>query len=152
MKTTWLENTGGEPCTIELVDGLQNILPSNVSSTTQTHFSILLDAYKRSELEPNSGLGIFSLSSRLTDLAEPSESLTATTVWHTVLEGAQHLLSTAQLNAIRTGQGAAQETDIRGQRCAYFVHATLDLAPESETRVASGGGSQSGQCSYCQPD
>ncbi len=133
VKTTWLENTSGEPCTIELVDGLQNLLPANISSTTQTHFSILLDAYKRSELEPNSGLGIFSLSSRLTDLAEPSESLTATTVWHTGLEGAQHLLSSTQLDAIRSGQGAAQETDIRGQRCAYFVHARLDLAPQTET-------------------
>ncbi len=127
VKTTWLENLGSESCNIELVDGLQNLLPANVSSNTQTVFSILLDAYKRSELEPNTGLGIFTLSSRLTDLAEPSESLKAVTVWHTGLEGAQHLLSSTQLNRIRTGQGAIQETDIRGQRSAYFVHATLDL-------------------------
>ncbi len=133
VKTTWLHNQGSEKCTVELVDGMQNLLPANITSTTQTNFSILLDAYKRGELEPSSGLGIFTLSSRLTDLAEPSESLTATTVWHTGLESAQHLLSTTQLNAIRTGQRAIQETDIRGQRSAYFVHATLDLDAESES-------------------
>ncbi|MBA3873305.1 MAG: hypothetical protein H0X30_29580 [Anaerolineae bacterium] len=133
VKTSWLQNLSSENCTVELVDGLQNLLPANVSSATQTVFSILLDAYKRGELESQTGLGIFSLSSRLTDLAEPSESLTATTVWHTGLENAQHLLSSTQLNAIRSGNGAQQETDIRGQRSAYFVHAALDLAPTEES-------------------
>jgi hypothetical protein len=133
VKTSWLENLGGDSLMIELVDGLQNLLPTHVSSATQTVFSILLDAYKRAELDPQSGLGIFTLSSRLTDLAEPSESLKATTVWHTGLENATHLLSSTQLDAIRAGHDVTPETDIRGQRSAYFVHATLDLAPKAET-------------------
>jgi hypothetical protein len=37
--------------------------------------SNLLDAYKRGELDPATGLGIFALSATLTDRAEPSESL-----------------------------------------------------------------------------
>ncbi len=132
VKTTWLENLGDALCNVELVDGLQNLLPANVTSLTQMSMSVLLDAYKRSELEPKTGLGMFSLSSRLTDLAEPSESLKATTVWHVGLECAQYLLSSAQLDQLRMGKDAQQETDIRGQRCAYFVHANLDLAPQSE--------------------
>src|SRR5690606_18094302 len=80
VKTTWLKNTGDSACQVALVDGLQNILPANVAVATQNMFSPLLDAYKRSELEPEAGLAIFGLNSRLTDLAEPSESLLTTTV------------------------------------------------------------------------
>jgi len=58
-------------------------------------FSNLLSAYKRNELEPQTGLGIFALSSGLTDLAEPSESLRATTAWQTGPDSACYLLSSA---------------------------------------------------------
>ena len=50
VKTTWLLNLGESTCQVELVDGIQNILPANVTSVTQNTFSPLLDAYKRSEL------------------------------------------------------------------------------------------------------
>jgi len=128
VKTTWLANTLDAKCQVELVDGLQNILPANVTSASQQTFSCLLDAYKRSELEPGAGLGIFTLSSILTDLAEPSESLLATTVFQLGLEGTGYLLSSQQLDRFRAGLGVTHETDVRGQRGAYFVHAALDLA------------------------
>ena len=50
-------------------------------TSLQNTFSNLLNAYKRNELEPDTGLGIFALSATLTDRAEPSESLKATVVW-----------------------------------------------------------------------
>ncbi|MAS36282.1 MAG: hypothetical protein CL610_19920 [Anaerolineaceae bacterium] len=133
VKTTWLKNIAKAPCQIELVDGLQNILPANVATATQNTFSCLLDAYKRNELEPDTGLGIFALSSTLTDLAEPSESLLATTVAQLGLPHADYLLSSAQLNRFSAGQGLVPETEVRGQRGAYFVHTTVELAP-SENR------------------
>jgi len=80
IKTTWLVNTGESPCQVEFLDGIQNILPANVTEQTQNTFSCLLDAYKRSEVDPQNGLAIFSLNSMLTDKAEPSESLLTTTV------------------------------------------------------------------------
>lgn len=129
VKTSWLSNTGDTPCEVELLDGLQNILPANITSVTQNTFSPLLDAYKRSELNPDSGLGIFSLSSILTDLAEPSESLRATVVMQVGLDQPQYLLSSAQLDHFRSGAGIVTETEVRGRRCAYFVQTTLALAP-----------------------
>lgn len=134
VKTTQVKNTAESACQIELVDGLQNILPANVTVMTQNVFSTLLDAYKRSELEPESGLAIFALSSRLTDLAEPSESLLATTVMQVGLPPANYLLSSAQLDAFRAGLPLVSETEVRGQRGAYFVHAAFELAP-AENRV-----------------
>ena len=120
------------PCRVEFVDGIQNILPANITSLTQNTFSPLLDAYKRSEVDPETGLAIFALNSTLTDLAEPSESLLATTVMELGLEHVDYLLSSSQLDRFRSGNGVSPETEIRGQRCAYFVHATLELAAGAE--------------------
>ena len=87
-----------------------------------------MDAYKRSEGDPATGLAIFALNSTLTDLAEPGESLLATTVAQIGLTRADYLLSSAQLDAFRSGEEIAAETETYGRRGAYFVHATLDLA------------------------
>ncbi|NOH02813.1 MAG: hypothetical protein HND47_13050 [Chloroflexi bacterium] len=132
IKTGWLRNTEGSICNIELLDGLQNILPANVASATQTTLSVLLDGYKRSELDPETGLAIYALNSTLTDLAEPSESLLATTTFQVGLERADYLLSSMQLDKFRTGGCVETETETRGRRGAYFVHARLELAPNEE--------------------
>ncbi|HUE99707.1 MAG TPA: hypothetical protein VMN99_10660 [Anaerolineales bacterium] len=132
VKTSWLLNSGASPCQVEFLDGVQNILPANITSLTQNTFSPLLDAYKRSELDPETGLAIFALNSTLTDLAEPSESLLGTTVMQLGLGQADYLLSSAQLDDFRTGMGITMETEIRGRRCAYFVRSTLDLAQGTE--------------------
>ncbi len=132
IKTSWLRNSGKEPCQVELLDGLQNLLPANISEVTQNTFSCLLDAYKRSELNPETGLAIYTLNSKLTDLAEPSESLLATTVFQLGLDQAEYLLSSEQLNHFRAGMGVRTETEVRGQQCAYFVHSAIDLAPNME--------------------
>jgi len=92
VKTTWLLNFGESTCQVELVDGIQNILPANITSLTQNTFSPLLDAYKRSELDLETGLAVFALTSTLTDLAEPSESLFATVVLEHGLVQADYLL------------------------------------------------------------
>ena len=127
VKTTWLENGSTSHCSVSLVDGLQNLLPYGATTALQTTFSNLLNAYKRSELETETGLGIFSLSSTLTDLAEPSESLQATTVWQVGIENARYLLSTRQLADLRSGLDIVQESDVRGYRGAYLVNSEFEL-------------------------
>lgn len=135
VKTSSLQNTNtsGSSIQVELLDGLQNILPANISSDTQNTFSCLLDAYKRSELNLETGLGIFTLNSTLTDLAEPSESLLATTVFQVGLDQVNHLLSSNQLDKFRDGNKISPEADVCGRRCAYFILAKTDLLPGSES-------------------
>ena len=130
VRTAWLTSLGNNSQRIEILDGLQNILPANVTDQSQMTFSNLLDAYKRAELEPVSGLGIFSLSSTLTDMAEPSESLLATTVAQVGLGGTNYLLSSRQLDDFRAGRGIMPEIDVRGRRGAYFAHGFLDIEPQ----------------------
>ncbi len=132
IKTTWLVNGGSAACQVELLDGLQNLLPANVSTQTQNAFSVLLDAYKRSELDVDTGLGIFALSSNMTDLAEPSEALLATTVAQVGLEHADYLLCNRQIDAFRRGEQITLEHDVRGQRGAYLVHTTRSLEAGEE--------------------
>jgi len=134
IKTAWLRETSRlkTPCEVELLDGLQNILPANVAAATQNAYSCLLDAYKRAELDESTGLGLFTLNSRLTDLAEPSESLAANTVFPVGLKALGVLLSSRQLNSFRFGGAIQPEGEARGQRGAYFIHARLHLEPAEE--------------------
>lgn len=131
VKTSWLLNDGSA-CNVELLDGIQNILPANTPADVQNTLSCLLDAYKRSELDPETGLAIYSLNSTLTDLAEPSESLRATTVFQVGLDNTDYLLSSVQIDRIRMGLKLDPEMETRGCRGAFFVHASLGLPPAKE--------------------
>ena len=132
IKTTWLVNSGRSACRVEFIDGIQNVLPAGITSLTQNTFSPLLDAYKRSELDAETGLAIFSLNSNLTDLAEPSELLVATSLAQVGLEKPGYLLSSDQLDRFRQGGELVTEKDVRGRRAAYFVHHQVDLEPGAE--------------------
>jgi hypothetical protein len=48
------------------------------------------------------------------------------------LDQVDYLLSSTQLDDFRAGLGVDIETEVRGRRCAYFVHTTLELAPNAE--------------------
>ncbi len=132
VKTTWLFNLADSGCQVELLDGLQNVLPANVTVQTQLTFGSLLDAYKRSELHPGTGLAIYAMNSTLTDRPEPSESLLATTVAQVGLVEVDYLLSSLQLDHFRRGEGVVPENETRGLRGAYFIHTSLELAPHAE--------------------
>lgn len=132
VKTAWLINDNETAVTIEVLDGLQNIMPAHVTADVQNAYSNLLDAYKFSEIHAATGLGIFALSSRLTDLAEPSESLRANTVWHTGLDNVIYLISSDQLARFRAGDALTEETLVRGKRGAYFIHSTITLEAKDE--------------------
>ncbi len=134
VKTSWLQNIShrAADCQVEALDGLQNLLPAHVDSVIQNQLSCLLDAYKRSELDAENGLGLFGLNSRLTDLAEPSESLRVTSAFQVGLKPLGFLLSSRQLNAFRFGAEIQPENEARGQRGAYFVYAPLSLASGQE--------------------
>ena len=75
---------------------------------------------------------MYSMSSLLTDRAEPSECLSATTVWSYGLSHPQYLLSSVQLDRFRKGLTVEQEQDVHGRRGAYFVVDEIEVKPEQE--------------------
>ncbi len=129
-----LQNLAGQERSIDLVDGLQNILPAGTPRFAQTNTSNLVDAYKWNELIVDKGLALYTLYSGITDRAEPCESLKATTVFCLGLDGHEVLLSEAQLERFRRGKPLIQELHTRGVRGAYLVHASLNLAPQASRR------------------
>jgi hypothetical protein len=124
-----LENLGNHKVGVELLDGLQNILPAGTPQQAQTVASNLVDAYKWTELDEATGLGIFALYSGISDKAEPCESLKANTVFATGFEEARVLLSSEQLVAFREQARVEQEIQKRGIRGAFFVNASFKVSP-----------------------
>jgi hypothetical protein len=112
---------------LKVLDGIQNLLPCGVGSQLQLEKSILVDAYKKNELLPEAGLGLYTLSSIPIDRPEPAEALRATAVWSIGLEGSIKLLSSLQLDDFRQGRRLRQEVDIRAERGAYFLGAEISL-------------------------
>lgn len=129
-----LENQGDTKLAVELVDGLQNLLPAGTPRFAQTNSSNLVDAYKWTELDEASGLALYTLYSGITDRAEPSESLRANTVFCLGLDEPTVLISSEQLNAFRAGEALESEARRRGVRGAYFVNQTLELKPKRAQR------------------
>ncbi len=127
VKKSSLENLGKNELEIEVLDGIQNLLPYGVGSDLQNSRSNLVDAYKKNELEEATGLGIYSLSAIIVDKAEPSESFMATTVWSTGIESDAYLISSRQLDNFRSGGSIKQEEDIRAEKGAYFLHSNTEL-------------------------
>ncbi|MBR9860778.1 hypothetical protein GYB22_08530 [bacterium] len=128
VRTCELRNTSENTLEISFVDGLQNILPASVGADIQNSASNLVDAYKRSELAENAGLGLYALSAIIVDKAEPSEALKANVVWSYGFTRPVHLLSTLQLNNFRKGLALKEEVDIKAEKGAYFIHSKLVLS------------------------
>ncbi len=127
VKKTTLINHTGSKIKITAMDGIQNIMPYGINADLQNNRSNLADAYKKSELESELGLGIYALSAIIVDKAEPSEALKATVAWSVGLERPKYLISATQLDTFRKGQDVIEERDIRAEKCAYFVCADLEI-------------------------
>ncbi|WP_299113576.1 hypothetical protein [uncultured Winogradskyella sp.] len=133
-KKSSLENNGSSKVNVQLLDGLQNVLPYGVPSDTQMRVSNLVDAYKRNQLEEEYGLGIFALSAIIVDKAEPSEALKANTVWSKGLDNPKYLVSSLQLDTYRKTGEVTQETDVKAEKGAYFINARVELNPDSKKK------------------
>ncbi len=134
VKTATLINTSSSAQQVSVLDGLQNILPFGVPSETQMRVSNLVDAYKRSELVKDAGLGIFALSAIIVDKAEPSEALKANIAWSLGLENAKYLVSSKQISEFRKGLPITQELDVKAEKGAYFINAEMSLPANSEKK------------------
>ena len=132
VRQSEIHNLNDTERTLEILDGLQNILPAGTPRFTQTNTSYLVDAYKWNELDSHTGLAMFTLFSGITDRAEPAESLRATTVFALGLSDQKILLSARQIDRFRQGLSVEQETQTRGVRGAFWLNTTLKLAAKSD--------------------
>lgn len=134
VRTATIQNRGQQAVRVTLLDGLRNVLPYGAPLSLYQRSSNLVDAYKRTEVDPGTGLGIFSLTSRITDRAEALEVLRANVVWSCGLPNASVHLPPDTVPAFRDAQPLPQDEVLRGGRGNYLVSASLELEPGAATR------------------
>ncbi|MCA9619821.1 MAG: hypothetical protein KC731_12430, partial [Myxococcales bacterium] len=135
VRTCTLERHEGlSPMTVTVLDGLLNLMPPLVDLSTQQSASCLVDAYKMAERAVGSTMGLYSLTSRIVDRAEPAEALRGTVAWCQGLEPEAVLLSDRQIQAFRDGRPITPEARVMGRRFAYLVTATLKVESGSRQR------------------
>jgi hypothetical protein len=132
IRRSQLLNTDASEVRVELLDGLRNLLPHGVDRAAQAELSTLVDAYKQAEAVSGACAGIYTLSSILTDRAEPNEALKATIVWSTGLEQARVLRSEDQVQAFCVGQGVHSEAFGKGKRGAFFLQSAVSLPAHAD--------------------
>jgi hypothetical protein len=133
VRTSTLENIGGAKINVNLLDGLRNILPYGAPLSLYQQSSNLVDAYKKSEIDEDTGLGIFSLSSSITDRAEALEALQANIVWCCGLEDYRVHLCASAIKAFRHGQVIGQDAILNGAQGNYLVSCELDPEPQEKS-------------------
>jgi len=125
---------GSRVVAADVLDGLLDVMPAGVPLAAQQTLSNLVDAYKRSEIDADTGLAFFSMEALLSDQPAPAESLRANVVWSTGMRGATVLLSDEQVRAFRQGRSPVAEALSVGRRGAYLVHASFDLIAQPAPR------------------
>lgn len=130
IKTSKIFNQANSKKEIEILDGIQNILPSGVSQQLQSGFSTLIDGYKKNELIAKQGVGVFSLSSIPSDRALPAESLKTTTVWAAGIAVQKYLLCSKQISRFRKNIPVHQEDNINGMRGSFLVISRFKIEPK----------------------
>ncbi|MDH4021085.1 MAG: hypothetical protein OEU84_15950 [Xanthomonadales bacterium] len=134
VKTSTILNTGNTRLEVSVLDGLRNLLPFGVTSQLQTLMSTLVDAYKQAEAFQNQTASVYTMSSILTDQAEPSEALKATAVWSTGLDSPKLLLSEDQVEAFCNGMPLSDEFFSKGKRGAFYVQSSFVIPPDQSKR------------------
>ncbi len=129
VRTATLENRGASPVDLELLDGLRNILPHGVSQSLSQSAGNLADAYKRSEVDGKTGLGIFALTAGISDRPEAVEVLRANVAWSAGLRNAGVHLSLEAIDSFRAGWLPPVEAVLTGRRGNYLVTASFELGP-----------------------
>ncbi|GEA61316.1 hypothetical protein [Vibrio comitans] len=127
IRQSQLTDLSGDNREIELLDGLQNLLPPGAPLGALQTRSALVDAYKWNERQQGSPLALYTMYAKLSDRADPAESLLATTVFSLDDDASQILLTSSQIAAFRKGLPVQDETLTKGQRGSYLIHKTIQL-------------------------
>ena len=124
VKMSRIENLTDKRVTFKILDGCRNIMPSSSDSLIQTTKSVLLDAYKKAEVDTEGNIALFSLSSIVTDKAEPSECLKTNVSWFTTKDPI--ILSDNAIKYFLSGRIEAlqdEPNELNGKRGeCYIIH------------------------------
>ncbi|MBE6353675.1 hypothetical protein [Treponema sp.] len=129
VKSSIISNLSNKKVSLTILDGCRNILPASIDNALQNGSSVLLDAYKKTDLDQKTKLSMFTLSSVLTDKAEPSENLIANVSWFTTDD--EVYLDPKNYEEFFENDGnvksLTKETVLKGKRPSCFIAKTVEL-------------------------
>lgn len=131
VRRATVENLTQEPVTLQILDGLRNILPAGLDENLQNARSNLADAYKMTERVEESRLVLYRLGSKIIDRPMPAAALYCNSCFSTLQDPAQLLLADEQLHRFRQGLPLHESSLQRGEKGAYLLHRTLELSAGS---------------------
>ena len=130
VKIASIENTSSETVTLQILDGCRNIMPACTTNDIQAVNSVLVDAYKKTDLDSESGLALFSMSSVLTDRAEPSEALWANTCWFS--KKTPVFTNPATPTLFAHGDQLQETQVLKGQRASCYISMEVSLPADAK--------------------
>jgi hypothetical protein len=128
-----LTDLSGSGATVEVLDGLLDVMPPSVDAVLEQLRSNLVDAYKRSETGRWHTAAVYSLESLILDRAEPGEALSATLIWHHGGPSFDIHLDERVVDAMTEGQPFPVQRLLTGRRGSYLLRGDVDLGPGETT-------------------
>jgi len=129
IRTAEVINEGPGEARLEILDGVQNLLPAGIGTGLQDSFSCLVDAYKTAECYSQGNMAVYRLTSNIIDRAEASESLRATVAWQAGLPRATLLLHSGNWEEFVLGGRLSPQCELHGRRGSYLLKDGLTVAP-----------------------
>ena len=130
VRTTEIKNIGPKTVTLEILDGVENIIPHGIPPAIASNLTCLSDAYKACERPDGGKLAVYSLTSSIGDTVKPVEILRANTAWY-IGDATTFLLSSKQVSAFVAGQ-VQDEVDSVGRKGAFIAYQPLNLSSGEE--------------------
>lgn len=137
VRKSVIKNLSENEVTLTILDGCRNILPACVTADFQNNNSVLLDAYKKTDLDASANLAIFAVSSIVSDKAEPSEGLFANTCWFSCND--KLILSPDAPEKFECGSQIDFVDVVKGKRPAAYISREIKLAGTGHTTQKNGG-------------
>jgi hypothetical protein len=128
VRAASMTNTGDRPARVDLIDGLLNLVPHGLTPGLYSQMSNLTNAYKRSETMGGGRLAVYTLEARVVDRPEPAESLRATAVWSTGLDGTVTLNPEA-VAGFEAGVMLQPVGLVTGRPGAYLLNSGFEIPP-----------------------
>jgi len=131
VRTSEIKNLGGGEITLDVLDGVENIIPHGIPPMLAATSSCLTDAYKAAERPDGGRLAVYSLTATIGDTVEPVEVLRANIAWF-VGNPEAYFLSSRQINAFAKGREIEDEERTAGRKGAFITTQKLKLSATEE--------------------
>lgn len=129
-----LENQSDTVIELDLLDGLNRIIPAGVDQSLYEKASYLAEAYMRHERIAALPMAIYTLNAPISDRAEPSEQLSASFAAVLGLKPDSILISHRQIEAFREAKPVTDEKEERGAWGMFLMRKKITIAPNERIR------------------